>query len=231
MRFSRLGFLAMFAAFMAMMPGVQAAESVGDQADELEITAMDLERAGNLDGAIAKHRAAIALIEPVARYAAKVRTFKENFANTLLNAATGRYNAHDEAGSTALLEEALALDPAGRSAVTRRVRESLAVVKSGKLNQEGVALMHTGNYQAAAAKFREVLTLDATNRAARINLDVAESELAMAAGDPATAVTKLQDALTLDPDRQLLKDQLVKAQTAAATKAAEEASRAQQQQH
>lgn len=230
MRFSRLGFLALFAAVVMAMPGVKAAESVGDQADELEIAAMDLERAGNLDGAIAKHRAAIALIEPITRYAAKVRTFKENFANTLLNAANARYNAHDETGATALLEEALALDPAGRFPVTRRVRESLAVLKSGKLNQEGVNFMHAGNYAAAAAKFREVLALDSTNHAARINLDVAEAEIALTAGDPATAVTKLQDALTLDPDRQFLKDELAKAQQAAAAKAAEDARRAQQQQ-
>lgn len=226
MRFSRLSVLAIFAAFITVMPGAQAAESVGDQADELEITALDLEKAGNLDGAIAKHREAITLIEPVAKYAKKTATFKENFEITLLNAATAKFNAKDEAGATAFLEEALAQDPASRFGVTKKVKESLAAVKTGKLNSEGVALLKAGNATGAVEKFKEVLNLDPNNKAARINCDVAESVVALAAGDPATAVAKLQDAVSLDSSRQFLKDELAKAQAAVDAKAAEDAKKA-----
>ena len=223
MRLSRLSILAVFATFVMLLPGAQAAESVGDQADMAEIDAMDLEKAGNYDGAIAKHREAIKLVEPIAKYAKKTAIFKENFAITLVNAATNKYNAKDEAGSTALLEEALALDPAGRFKVTKTVRESLAAVKTVKLNSDGIALLKTGDYAGGAAKFKAVLALDPNNKASKINLDVAEAQIAMVAGDPATAVAKLQDAVALDPTRQFLKDELAKAQVAADAKAAKAA--------
>jgi len=226
MRLSRLSILAVFATFVMLLPGAQAAESVGDQADMAEIDAMDLEKAGNYDGAIAKHREAIKLVEPIAKYAKKTAIFKENFAITLVNAATAKYNAKDEAGSTALLEEALALDPAGRFKVTKTVKESLAAVKTVKLNSDGIALMKTGDYAGAAAKFAAVLALDPNNKASKINLDVAEAQIAMAAGDPATAVAKLQDAVTRDPTRQFVKDELAKAQGQVDAKAAEDAKKA-----
>ena len=226
MRFSRLGILAVFAAFIMVVPGAQAAESVGDQADEAEITALDLEKAGNLDGAVVKHREAIKLIDGVAKYAKKTATFKENFAMTLLSAANAKFNAKDQAAATALLEEALAQDPAGKYAVTKKVKESLAAVKSTKINQDGVNLLKTGDAAGAAAKFKEVLDLDPTNKAAKINLDVAEAQVAMAAGDPATAVAKMQDAVSLDPSRQFLKDELAKLQQAADAKAADDAKKA-----
>lgn len=226
MRFSHLSVLAVFAAFIMVVPGAQAAASVADQADEAEITALDLEKAGNLDGAIAKHREAIKLIEPIAKYAKKTATFKENFELTLLNAATAKFNAKDEAGATAFLEEALAQDPASKFGVTKKVKESLAAVKAGALNNEGVALLKAGNAAGAVEKFRAVLDLDPNNKPAKINCDVAESEAALAAGDPATAVAKLQDAVSLDPSRQFLKDELAKAQTAADTKAAADAKKA-----
>jgi tetratricopeptide (TPR) repeat protein len=222
----RLGIATLFSAIIMCAPGVQAAESVGDQADLAEITAMDLERAGNLDGAIAKHREAITLIEPIAKYAKKVNTFKENFENTLLNAANAKFNTKDNAGATALLEEALALDPAGKFAVTKKVKESLSNLKSGKLNSEGIALLKANDFTGAAAKFKEVLVLDPDNKAVKINLDVAEGQIAMSIGDPATAVAKLQDAANLDPSRQFLKDELAKAQAAVDVKAAEDAKKA-----
>jgi len=226
MRLSRLSILAAFAAFVMFLPGAQAAESVGDQADMAEIDAMDLEKAGNFDAAIAKHREAIKLVEPIAKYAKKTTIFKENFAVTLANAANAKFNAKDEAGATALLEEALALDPAGKFKVTKTVKESLAAVKVVKLNGDGVALVKTGDYAGAAAKFQAVLALDPNNKAAKINLDIAEAQIAMVAGDAATAVTKLQDAVTLDPTRQFLKDELTKAQAAADAKAAKDAEEA-----
>ena len=71
MRLSRLAVLAVFATFAMLLPGAQAAESVGDQADMAEIDAMDLEKAGNYDGAIAKHRDALKLIESIPKYAKK----------------------------------------------------------------------------------------------------------------------------------------------------------------
>lgn len=225
MRFSHLGIVAVFAAFAMLAPRALA-DSIADQADEAEITALDLEKAGNIDAALAKHREAIKLVEPIAKYAKKTATFKENFAVTLLNAAAAKFNAKDQAGATALLEEALAQDPAGKFSVTKKVKESLANVKAGSLNGEGVALLKAGNAAAAADKFKEVLNLDPTNKAAKINLDVAESQIALAAGDPAAAVTKLQDAVALDPDRQFLKDELAKAQAAADAKAAEDAKKA-----
>ena len=223
MRLSRLSILVVFAMFVMLLPGAQAAESVGDQADMAEIDAMDLEKAGNYDAAIAKHREAIKLVEPIAKYAKKTTIFKENFAVALANAANAKYNAKDEAGATALLEEALSLDPAGRFQVTKKVRESLAAVKTVKLNSDGIAMMKTGDYAGAAAKFQSVLALDPNNKAAKINLDVAEGQVAILAGDPATAVTKLQDAVALDPTRQFLKDELAKAQAAADAKAAKDA--------
>jgi len=218
-----LSILVVFAMFVMLLPGAQAAESVGDQADMAEIDAMDLEKAGNYDAAIAKHREAIKLVEPIAKYAKKTTIFKENFAVALANAANAKYNAKDEAGATALLEEALSLDPAGRFQVTKKVRESLAAVKTVKLNSDGIAMMKTGDYAGAAAKFQSVLALDPNNKAAKINLDVAEGQVAILAGDPATAVTKLQDAVALDPTRQFLKDELAKAQAAADAKAAKDA--------
>jgi tetratricopeptide (TPR) repeat protein len=225
MRFSRLGISAVFAAFMMVLPGAQA-QSVADQADEAEITAMDLEKAGNLDGAVAKHREAIKLLEPIAKYAKKVATFKENFEITLLNAANAKFNAKDQAGAVALLEEALALDPAGKYAVTKKVKESLGAVKSTTLNQDGVNLLKAGNAAGAVEKFKEVLNLDPNNKAARINCDVAEAQVAVAAGDPATAVAKMQDAVSLDPSRQFLQDELAKVKAAADAKAAEDAKKA-----
>jgi tetratricopeptide (TPR) repeat protein len=227
MRFSRWSLVAVFAAFALLAPRALA-DSIGDQADEAEITALDLEKAGNIDAALAKHREAIKLIEPVAKYAKKLATFRENFEITLLNAAVGKFNVKDQAGATAYLEEALAQDPAGKFAVTKKVKESLATVKTGALNGDGVALLKAGNAAGAAEKFKAVLDLDPTNKAAKINLDVAESEMALAAGDPASAVAKLQDAVNLDPSRQFLKDELAKAQAAADAKAAEDAKKAEE---
>lgn len=226
MRLSRLSILAVFAAFVMIMPGAQAAESVGDQADMAEIDAMDLEKAGNLDAAIAKHREAIKLIDTVPKYAKKVATFKENFAMTLLSAANAKFNVKDTVGAQALLEEALALDPAGKFAITKRVKESLGAVKGTKLNQDGVALIKAGDYTGAVAKFDEVLALDPENKSARINKDIAEAQIAIAAGNPADAVVKLQHALSLDGSLQFVRDQMTKAQADADAKAAKEAEEA-----
>ncbi|GAA0573989.1 hypothetical protein [Rhizomicrobium electricum] len=228
MRFSRLGISAVFAAFIMVLPGAQA-QSIADQADEAEITAMDLEKAGNLDGAVAKHREAIKLLEPIAKYAKKTATFKENFEITLLNAANAKFNAKDQAGAVALLEEAVALDPAGKYAVTKKVKESLSAVKGASLNQEGVNLLKAGNAAGAVEKFKQVLDLDPTNKAARINCDVAEAQVALTAGDPATAVAKMQDAVSLDPSRQFLQDELTKVKAAADAKAAEDAKKAEEE--
>lgn len=228
MRFSRLGILVAFAAFMMVLPGAQA-QSVADKADEAEITAMDLEKAGNLDGAVAKHREAIKLIEPIAKYAKKVASFKENFQITLLSAANAKFNANDQAGATALLEEALALDPAGKNALTKKVKESLAAVKSTSLNQQGVDLLKAGNAAGAVEKFKQVLDLDPNNKAAKINCDVAEAQVAVAAGDPATALVKMQDAVNLDPSRQFLQDGLAKVKAAAEAKAAADAKKAEEE--
>lgn len=225
MRFSRWSLVAVFAAFALLAPRALA-DSVGDQADEAEITALDLEKAGNIDGALAKHREAIKLIEPVAKYAKKLATFKENFEITLLNAAGAKFNVKDQAGATALLEEALAQDPAGKFAVTKKAKDSLGAVKSASLNQDGVNLLKAGNAAGAVEKFKQVLDLDPTNKAAKINCDVAEAQVAIAAGDPATAVVKMQDAVTLDPTRQFLQDELVKVKAAADAKAADDAKKA-----
>lgn len=226
MRLSRLSILAVFAAFVMIMPGAQAAESVGDQADMAEIDAMDLEKVGNLDAAVVKHREAIKLIDAVPKYAKKVATFKENFALTLLSAANAKFNVKDTVAAQALLEEALALDPAGKFAITKRIKESLGAVKGTKLNQDGVALIKAGDYAGAVAKFDEVLSLDPVNKSARINKDIAEAQIALAAGNPAEAVTKLQDALSLDGSLQFVRDQMTRAQAEADAKAAKEAEEA-----
>lgn len=214
MRFIRLAATALTAALICAAPAVLAptahAASVKDQADVLEISALDLEAKGDLDGAIAKHREALKLVP-------NNRAFKENAASTLYKAAVAKHNAKDDKTAIAYLEEALTLVPNFKPA-----KESLAVLKSGTLNTEGVALLKAGNFQAAAEKFKAVLDLDSDNKAAKINLDVAESQIAMAAGDPATAVAKLTEAVALDPNHQFLKDKLAEAQTALDAKKAEE---------
>ncbi len=214
MRFIRLGIVALCAALISTVPVVLApaahAASVKDQADELEIAALDLEAKGDLDGAIAKHREALKLVP-------NNKAFKENAASTLYKAALLKHDAKDDAGAIAYLEEAVGLVPTFKPA-----KESLATLKSGSINTEGIALLKAGNYQGAAEKFKAVLDLDPGNKAAKINLDVAESQIAMTAGDPATAVAKLTDAVSLDQTHQFLKDKLAEAQKALDAKKADE---------
>lgn len=201
---------AVFAACVSAAPGVQAA-SIQDQADELEISALDLDAKGDLDGSIAKHREALKLVP-------KNKAFKENAASTLYKAAVVKHNAKDDATAIAYLQEALTLVPNFKPA-----QQSLATLKTNSLNQDGVALLKKGDYANAVIKFNEVLAADPENTAAKINRDVAESQIAMAAGDPETAVAKLQEAVSLDSTRQFLKDKLAEAQTALDAKKAEEA--------
>jgi tetratricopeptide (TPR) repeat protein len=214
MRFIRLGIMAVCAALIvaapiAFAPAAQAA-SVKDQADDLEISALDLDAKGDLEGAILKHREALKLVP-------NNRAFKENAAGTLYKAAIAKHNAKDDTGAIAYLEEALSLVPNFKPA-----KESLSALKSGTINQEGLALLKAANYAGAAEKFKAVLALDPDNKAAKVNLDVAESQMALSAGDPATAVAKLTDAVALEPNHQFLKDKLAEAQKALDAKKAEE---------
>lgn len=210
MRVLRLFFVVACALFIATAPGAIRAASVQDQADELEIAALDLEAKGDLDGAIAKHREALALVP-------RNKAFKENAAATLYKAAIAKHDAKDDAAAIAYLEEALSLVPSFKPA-----QQSLAALKTNKLNADGVALVKAGNFQGAVEKFNAVLAVDPDNTAAKINRDVAESQIAMAAGDPETAVAKLTEAVSLDPTRQFLKDKLAEAQAALDAKKAEE---------
>jgi tetratricopeptide (TPR) repeat protein len=212
----RFGIMAVVAAFMLCMPGVQAA-SIQDQADDLEISALDLEAKGDLDGAILKHREAVKLVP-------KNKAFKENFANCLNRAAVAKHEAKDDTTAIAYLEEAVSVLPSFKAA-----KDNLVALKGAKLNQEGIALLKVPNFQGAVDKFNEVLALDPDNKPAKINRDVAQSELLIQNGDPAGAVAKLQEAVSLDPSRQFLKDELAKAQTAADAKAAEDAKKKQEQ--
>ena len=214
MRLSRLrNFIPLFAAaFLLGAPAVHAA-SISDQADEAELAALDLEAQGNLEAAIAKHREALALTP-------RNKAFKENFARTLNAAGVAKYQAKDFPAAMAYFEEAVQLVPNFKMA-----KENLFKVKGEKLNREGMELFKNGNFQEAIAKFNEVLDLNPDYKPARINKDAAEAQIALGAGDPATAVAKLTEAVSLDPDSAFLKGKLADAQTAlaAAEKAKEEA--------
>lgn len=206
MRFARLSVMAVFAAMILAAPHAQAGNP---KADDAEIAALDLEAQGDLDGAIAKHREAVTL-------APKNKAFKENFAATLNKAAVAKHDAKDDTTAIAYLEEALQVLPTFKAA-----KDNLAIIKTGSLNNDGLALLKAANYEGAAAKFKEVLDLQPGNTAAKVNLDVAEAQIAMRATppDPATAVAKLNDAVGLDPSHQFLKDLLAQAQQAADAKA------------
>jgi len=198
--------MAVFAAMILAAPHAQAGNP---KADDAEIAALDLEAAGNLDGAIVKHREAVSL-------APKNKAFKENFAATLNKAAVAKHDAKDDATAIAYLEEALQVLPNFKAA-----KDNLAIIKTATLNADGLAMLKAGTYDLAAAKFKEVLSLQPSNTAAKVNLDVAEAQMAMHATppDPATAVAKMTDAVSLDPEHQFLKDLLAQAQQAADAKA------------
>lgn len=206
----RFGIVAVVAALILCLPGAQAA-SAQDQADELEITALDLEAKGDIEGAIPKHREAVKLVP-------KNKAFKENFAKTLNTAAIAKHEAKDDVTAIAYLEEALSVMPSFKQA-----QDNLFTLKTSKINAEGTALFKNGDFAGAVVKFNEVLAISPDYKPARINRDAAEAQIAMAAGDPATAVAKLTEATTLDPTSAFLKGKLADAQTAADTKAAEEA--------
>jgi len=216
MRLSRLrNFIpALAVAFILAAPAVQAA-SVQAQAEQAELAALDLEQQGNLDAAIAKHREALALTP-------NNKAYKENFARTLNAAGIAKYQAKDYPAAMAYFEEAVKLVPNFTMA-----KQNLFLVKGEKLNREGMALFKSGDFKGAIAKFDEVLNLNPDDKPARINKDAAEAQIAMAAGDPATAVTKLQEAVTLDPSSAFLKGKLAEAQAAqaAAEKAKDEESK------
>lgn len=183
MRLIKLSILAVAAALLVAAPYAMAA-SPHDQADEAEIAALDLDAAGKFDDALVKHRLALQLWP-------NNKAFKENFVSTLYKAALAKHDAKDDTTAVALLEEAVTAAPTFKPA-----QDSLAALKTGKLNQDGIALMKAGNYAGAAAKFTEILKLDPSNKAVKINLDVAEAQL-LIKDDPAGAVAKLQDAVSL----------------------------------
>jgi tetratricopeptide (TPR) repeat protein len=210
MRFTHLSFLAVCGALVLAAPGALAA-SAHEQAEEAEIAALDLEAQGNLEAAIVKHHEALQLVP-------NNKAFKENAARTLNAAAIAKHDAKDDAAAIAYLEEALSLVPTFKQA-----RQNLASLKTGKLNQEGVTLLKNGDFAGSAAKFSEVLALDPDNKPAKINLDVAQSQLLLKDGDAAGAVARLQEAVSLEPGRQFLKDKLAEAQAVADAKAAEDA--------
>jgi len=213
MRFSGLSILALAAVFFVagpLTPSMAWAASPHEMGDEAEIAALDLEAQGKLEEAIVKHREAIKLVP-------NSKAFKENAARTLNAAAVAKHDAKDDTTAIAYLEEALTLVPNFTAA-----KESLAALKSIKLNQDGIALLKSGDFVGAAAKFAEQLTLQPDNKAAKINLDVAQAQILLK-DDPAGAVAKLQEAVALEPSRQFLKDKLAEAQAAADAKAAADA--------
>ena len=171
MRVSRLTILALVAAFVVAGPSVQNsawAASPHEMGDEAEIAALDLEAQGKLDDAIVKHREALKLVP-------NSKAFKENAARTLNSAAIAKHDANDDKTAVAYLEEALVLVPNFKQA-----KENLALIKVVSLNMEGVKLLKSGDFPNAAAKFTEVLALQADNKAAKINLDVAQAQIGRA---------------------------------------------------
>jgi len=212
MRFSGLSILVLAVFFVSgpLAPSVAWAASPHAMGDDAEIAALDLEAQGKLDEAIVKHREALKLVP-------NSKVFKENAARTLNAAAVAKHDAKDDTTAIAYLEEALTLVPNFAAA-----KESLAALKSVKLNQDGIALMKASDFAGAAGKFAEQLALQPDSKAAKINLDVAQAQMLLK-NDPAGAVVKLQDAVALDPSRQFLKDKLAEAQAAADAKAAADA--------
>lgn len=195
-------------AMMAPMPASYAASSAYDQATQLELDGMDLQQKGDLDGAIAKYRQAVQLYP-------KDNAFHQNLAQALNDAGAAKYRAKDYPGAIADFQEALANAPN-----FDRAKTNLSIAEGDVLNDQGMAMFKNGDFAGAVQKFDAALVAEPGFKSATVNRDAAEAEIAMKAGDPATAVAKLQEAVSIAPT-PFLQDHLAKAQAALAAQQAE----------
>lgn len=197
------------------------AKSAIDQATDLEIEAMDLQQAGNLDAAIAKHREAVQVCP---QGNPQCKQYKQNFAEALNSAGAAKYSAKDYNAAIADFHEALANVPNFSNA-----KQNLAIAEGEKLNNEGMVLFKNSDFAGALEKFKAALAAEPGYKNALVNRDAAEAEIAINAGDFATAVAKLQEAVSVG-STPFLQDKLAKAQASLAEQQ-EKAAKEQQQKH
>ncbi|MDE1937907.1 MAG: tetratricopeptide repeat protein [Alphaproteobacteria bacterium] len=188
--------------FLLMPAAAPMAQAAEDQATTLELSGLDAMQSGDTAGAVEKLRQALAL-KP------KDKAFRENLAQALNNQGVAQYGNQDYAGAVTSLQDAVSLVPNFTKA-----KENLAMAQVAQFNIDGNALYKAGKFSDAADKFRQALAADPKNSSARVNLDLAETELLTKSGDYAGAVAKLQDALALTPDSQMIKDRLATEQAA-----------------
>ena len=203
-------------ALLLLTPAAHAA-SAYDEATQLELDGMDLQQKGDLDGAIAKYRQACQLYP-------KDAAFHQNLATALNDAGAAKYQAKDYGTAIADFQEALTNVPN-----FERAKTNLAMVKGEELNNEGMALFKNGDFANALLKFNAALEAEPGYKGAIVNRDAAEAQIAMKAGDPATAVAKLQEAVSI-ASTPFLQGKLAEAQAALAALEAEKQKEQQQQQ-
>jgi tetratricopeptide (TPR) repeat protein len=208
-------------AALALCAPSAGAKSAIEQATDLELEAMDLQQAGNLDAAIAKHREAVQICP---QGNPQCKAYKQNLAEALNTAGVAKYTAKDYVTAIADFQEALANVPNFNNA-----KQNLAIAQGEKLNAEGMVLFKNSDFAGAVEKFKAALAAQPGYKNALVNRDAAEAEIAINAGDFATAVAKLQEAVSVAPT-QFLQDKLAKAQASLAEQQAK-AAKEQQQKH
>jgi len=209
-----------FGAVLALATSPAVANAAFDQATDLELQAMDLQQAGDLDGAIAKHREAVQICP---QGNPQCKAYKQNLAEALNTAGVAKYAAKDYVTAIADFQEAIANVPN-----FDRAKQNLSVALGEKLNAEGMVLFKNSDFAGAVEKFKAALAAEPGYKNALVNRDAAEAEIATRAGDFATAVAKLQEAVAV-ASTPFLQDKLAKAQAALAEQQAKAAKEQQQQ--
>ena len=185
------------------------AASAGKQVEDLEIQAFNLMDKGDMEGAIAKFRAARAL-------KSNDKALNQNLADVLNSTGVALYNNKDFAGASARFTEAIQLVPN-----FTRAKENLGKVNSALATSAGNAFYKASNLEGAKEKYAEAAAQDPSNLSAKANLANVEADLLEKnGGDLAAIAAKRREASSYVPDNQLLKQ---RATDAEATLAAQEA--------
>ena len=189
------------------------AASANKQVEDLEIQAFNLMDKGDMEGAIAKFRAARAL-------KANDKALNQNLADVLNSTGVTLYNNKDFAGASARFTEAIQLVPN-----FTRAKENLGKVKSAEATAAGNAFYKAANLEGAKEKYAEAAAQDPGNLSAKANLANVEADLLEKnGGDLAAIVAKRHEASSYVPDNQLLKQRANDAEAAlAAQEAAQKA--------
>jgi tetratricopeptide (TPR) repeat protein len=187
------------------------AASASKQVEDLEIQAFDLMDKGDMEGAIAKFRAARAL-------KSNDKALNQNLADVLNSTGVALYNNRDFAGASARFTEAIQLVPN-----FNRAKENLGKVKSALATVAGNDFYKAGNLEGAREKYVEAAAQDPNNLSAKANLANTEADLLEKnGGDLAAIAAKRHEASSYVPDNQLLKQ---RANDAASALAAQEAAK------